>query len=40
VIYEGARITAGLLAKDLGLRGLALAGDGIGGFAPALGTTR
>jgi len=40
VIYEGARITAGLLAKDLGLRGMALAGDGIGTFTPALGATR
>jgi len=36
VIYEGARITAGLMGKDLGLRGLKLAGDGVGAFAPTL----
>jgi phytoene desaturase len=37
VIYEGARITAGLLAKDIGLRpGL----TGLGALAPALETAR
>jgi len=39
VIYEGARITAGLLAKDIGLRG-GLATTGLGALAPALETAR